>query len=84
MLLVLGSATPSAAQTVCGSSSVIQTDNANNDLILKRVSPSIVGGGLAEASLRQARERCKRGTDIKEVNKLGNLNKEVKGSHNIS
>ena len=82
MLLALGSANASAAQTVCGSNVI--PDKANNDLILKRVSPRIVGGGLAEASLRQARERCKRGTDTKEVNKLGNLNKKEKGSHNIS
>ena len=81
-LLALGSAIASAAQTVCGSS-VIAVNN-RKDLILNRVSLRIVGGGSADASLRQARRRYKRGTDIKEVNKLGNLNKEEKGSHNIS
>ena len=81
-LLALGSAIASAAQTVCGSN-VIAVNN-RKDLILNRVSLRIVGGGSADASLRQARGRYKRGTDIKEVNKLGNLNKEEKGSHNIS
>ena len=74
-LLALGSANPSAAQTECGNIKVINSDNVENDLKLNQVLSRIVGGGLAEASLRQARGRYKRGTDIKEVDKLDNLNK---------
>ena len=65
-----------AAHTDCGSIHTTSAENIEKYLALNRKSSVIVGGGSAEASLRGARGRHKRGTNIKVVNKLGNLNRE--------
>lgn len=56
----------------------MNVDSLETDLVrFNRLRSRVVGGGLADASLG-ARGRHKRGTNIKVMNKLGNLNREEK------
>ena len=81
-LIAVGSATASAANAGYGNRVDSKTINAKNieadgrmETMPRLEWSRAVGGGLADASL-QARGRHKRGTNIKVVNKLGNLNRK--------